>query len=87
MVGDKLETDILGGIEANLGGTVWIPLAADILPHKEFNPDYVLKNVTELLALLPNNPKVPACRYNEKKNKSNVSLDYDDCNSNSSDGS
>ncbi|GJQ76389.1 hypothetical protein Trydic_g2105 [Trypoxylus dichotomus] len=89
MVGDKLETDILGGIQANLGGTVWIPLTTDILPHKEFNPDYVLDNVTELLALLPNNPKVPESifRYNKEKNASNVSLDLDDCNSNSSDGS
>lgn len=89
MVGDKLETDILGGIQADLGGTVWIPLSADILPHTECNPDYVLDHVTELPALLPHNPKITEFkfRYNKEKSKFNVSLDYDDCNSNSSDGS
>lgn len=30
MVGDKLETDILGGIQAKLGCTVWIPLSTSV---------------------------------------------------------
>lgn len=87
MVGDKLETDILGGIQANLGGTVWIPLKSDNSPCEEYNPDYVLDNVTELLALLPNKTKVPALRYKKDKDKCKIPLDYFDTNSNSSDGS
>ncbi|XP_050667920.1 N-acylneuraminate-9-phosphatase [Leptidea sinapis] len=56
MVGDKLETDIQGGIEAELGGTVWIPL------HKEESqsslPDVTIHKVTELPEVLPNSPKL-----------------------------
>lgn len=87
MVGDKLETDILGGIEANLGGTVWIPLTADDLTQNEFNPDYVLDNVTELLSLLPTTSKIPSFEHGNEKNDCTLPLDYDDCSSNSSDGS
>ncbi|CAG9136312.1 unnamed protein product [Plutella xylostella] len=54
MVGDKLETDIKGGKEAELGGTVWIPL------YKETEvsdlPDVTIDCVTELPEVLPNSP-------------------------------
>lgn len=86
MVGDKLETDIRGGIEANLGGTVWIPLANDKGQESQLHPDYVLDDVTGLLGLLPAEPKVLAFR--KKKRYGSFSLpDLDDCNSNGSDGS
>lgn len=88
MVGDKLETDILGGIQAKLGGTVWVPLANDNLDQSELSPDYVLENVTDLPNLLPHHPKVPVYRSKDKlKNKFLTLPDLDDCNSNSSDGS
>ncbi|XP_063905215.1 N-acylneuraminate-9-phosphatase [Zophobas morio] len=83
MVGDKLETDILGGLEANLGGTVWVPLSSIEMGEEDPRPDYVLKNVIDLPSLLPKNPKVPRFR-----SKLRVSMpDLDDSNSNGSDGS
>jgi N-acylneuraminate-9-phosphatase len=85
MVGDKLETDILGGSEANLGGTVWVPLANIEMGEEDPRPDYVLENVTDLPNLLPKNPKVPSFRQ-QFRGKVNMP-DLDDGNSNSSDGS
>lgn len=71
MVGDKLETDILGGKEANFAATVWISDSSQ-LQNTHFYPDFTFTSVTELphlLSLLPDYP------------------DLDDSNSNSSDGS
>lgn len=76
MVGDKLETDILGGVQANLGGTVWIPLSKIELNEDDPRPDYILCDVLDLPNLLPKNPKRRAALP-----------DLDDGNSNSSDGS
>lgn len=88
MVGDKLETDILGGIRADLGGTVWVPLNPDSIEDPDPNPDYVIESVMELPRLLPNNPKVPRFRKVPSRNKRGVSLpDLEDNCSNSSDGS
>lgn len=88
MVGDKLETDILGGIQAKLGATVWIPLSNDNVDQTDLNPDHILENVTELLNLLPNNPKRPLFRKKTKMNTRFPTMpDLEDCNSNSSDGS
>ncbi|CAH2257085.1 jg11946 [Pararge aegeria aegeria] len=56
MVGDKLETDIKGGKEAELGGTVWIPLHSDEMESDL--PDFTIQNVTELPEVLPNSPKL-----------------------------
>lgn len=91
MVGDKLETDIFGGISAKLGGTVLLPLE----PISNINelkplPDYVIDVVTDLPSILSRNPNVPGFRHklDNKKYKSYVSVpDLEDCNSNSSDGS
>ncbi|XP_045453136.1 N-acylneuraminate-9-phosphatase [Melitaea cinxia] len=55
MVGDKLETDIKGGKEAELGGTVWIPLQYDEMESDL--PDFKIQKVTELPEVLPNSPK------------------------------
>ncbi|XP_072929977.1 N-acylneuraminate-9-phosphatase [Epargyreus clarus] len=55
MVGDKLETDIKGGKEAELGGTVWIPLHKDAMESDL--PDFTIHKVTELPEVLPNSPK------------------------------
>ncbi|XP_053614122.1 N-acylneuraminate-9-phosphatase isoform X1 [Plodia interpunctella] len=56
MVGDKLETDIKGGKEAEFAGTVWIPLQKD----KETSdlPDFTIDTVTLLPEVLPNSPRL-----------------------------
>ncbi|CAK1583516.1 unnamed protein product [Parnassius mnemosyne] len=56
MVGDKLETDIKGGKEAELGGTVWIPLQKDEMESDL--PDFTINKVTELPEVLPASPKL-----------------------------
>lgn len=72
MVGDKLETDILGGKEASLAATVWISGVDSPRPF-QFHPDFTIATVLDLLRLFPlRKPTVP---------------DIDDINSNSSDGS
>lgn len=60
MVGDKLETDIKGGKEAELGGTVWIPLKKDEKIEEELSdlPDITIDSVTELPEVLPTSPKL-----------------------------
>lgn len=75
MVGDKFETDILGGIEAELGCTVWIPLSNEQTDGKFPCPDHTLSSIMDLLELLPS-------KKNIRKN-----VDLEDCNSNASDGS
>ncbi|KAJ8950933.1 hypothetical protein NQ318_008372 [Aromia moschata] len=88
MVGDKLDTDILGGIRAQLGGTVWIPLSSHQLDDNDPTPDYVIDHVTKLPNLLPQVKCIPNFRNKMRHNFNNVSLpDIDDCSSNSSDGS
>lgn len=88
MVGDKLETDILGGIRANLGGTVWIPLPTDDPNCRAYDPDYIVSNVTDILNLLPERNEVPGFRSKGLlSNRVPVLPDLDDSSSNSSDGS
>lgn len=88
MVGDKLETDILGGIKAQLGGTVWTPLTNCKLQETDPKPDFIIEYVTELPGLLPRMKRVPSFRNNIVSELSRFTLsDIDDCNSNSSDGS
>ncbi|XP_053671980.1 N-acylneuraminate-9-phosphatase-like [Anopheles nili] len=62
MIGDKLETDIQGGIEASLGATVWLPLPVEqrIAGDRTMNdvpehvrPDAILDSVLKLPAMLP----------------------------------
>ncbi|XP_025163238.1 N-acylneuraminate-9-phosphatase isoform X1 [Harpegnathos saltator] len=73
MVGDKLETDILGGIEAGLCGTVWIPTAdKPRLLGGDPKPNFTIRHVTELMRILDRGPKAP---------------ELEDCSSNASDGS
>lgn len=88
MVGDKLETDILGGIKAQLGGTVWTPLTSCKLQENDPKPDFVIEYVTELPNLLPQMKRVPNFRDNIVRGLNRVTLsDVEDCSSNSSDGS
>ncbi|XP_060536699.1 N-acylneuraminate-9-phosphatase [Cylas formicarius] len=91
MVGDKLETDILGGLQANLGGTVWIPLSRSELDQGHPVPHHIIKNIGELVDLLPE-AKTRRRSFRGKTGNSlafnKLSLcDIDDGNSNSSDGS
>ncbi|VEN41726.1 unnamed protein product [Callosobruchus maculatus] len=88
MIGDKLETDIQGGINARVGATIWIPPNNRTLNVGDPTPDMIIKNVTELKALIPHIKNLI-----KEKNGSNrgvcerMSLDAEDCNSNGSDGS
>lgn len=53
MVGDKLETDISGGIEAGLAGTVWITTAEKPrLSPDDPKPDFTIRYVTDLLTTI-----------------------------------
>ncbi|KAF3428298.1 hypothetical protein E2986_05322 [Frieseomelitta varia] len=73
MIGDKLETDILGGIKANLGYTIWIPtLDKPSLLKRDLQPNFIIKHVTDLLSIL-----------NEGLDVS----EFEDSSSNASDGS
>nr|CAD7423234.1 unnamed protein product [Timema monikensis] len=96
MVGDKLETDVQGGLAAGLGGTVWIPLSSSVLPNllqSDTHPTFTLKSVTDLPHILTS-PMKPVVRTKSRdlqgftslvQNLSLLSLpDLDDCNSNSS---
>jgi len=87
MVGDKLETDILGGLNAKLGGTVWVPLGTGADDNcNDYIPDYIVEKVTDLPTILPKNCKVLQRHNRFNKLRRNMP-DLEDCNSNSSDGS
>lgn len=97
MIGDKLETDILGGHEASLGATVWVPLSAACLENKLLNgnscrPDHTIKSVLELPSVLSKDSEPPAFLKAKPSHLnrmlSRVSMfDMEDTNSNASDGS
>uniref|UniRef100_A0A1Q3FI31 N-acylneuraminate-9-phosphatase n=1 Tax=Culex tarsalis TaxID=7177 RepID=A0A1Q3FI31_CULTA len=63
MIGDKLETDVQGGVEAKLGITVWLPLPKDLqLAHDKIDlselddhirPDFIVHDVLDLPSILP----------------------------------
>ncbi|XP_043484708.1 N-acylneuraminate-9-phosphatase [Leptopilina heterotoma] len=72
MVGDKLETDILGGIEAGFACTIWIPIAEKSrLSSEDPKPNYTIKNICDLSKILNRGPDAP---------------ELEDCSSNASDG-
>ncbi|XP_023678391.1 N-acylneuraminate-9-phosphatase [Paramormyrops kingsleyae] len=52
MVGDSLDTDILGGINVGIRATVWITDKGTIQPEASIKPDYVLATVLELPSVL-----------------------------------
>ncbi|KAK6638567.1 hypothetical protein RUM43_006834 [Polyplax serrata] len=63
MVGDKLETDILGGIRASLGGTIWMPLTeSNRAEHEksgsEIVPDCVIHDIGQLNNFLSSKVKL-----------------------------
>lgn len=90
MIGDKLDTDILGGILSKLGGTVWIPLNDSVKRrHCDPVPDYIIKNVTELSEIIPQIKSDIRTRTNRPYvlNQDDIVTDIEDGNSNSSDGS
>ncbi|XP_076321590.1 N-acylneuraminate-9-phosphatase isoform X1 [Tachypleus tridentatus] len=53
MVGDNLWSDIFGGIQAGVMATVWIVRNEDGYKELDYQPDYKLRNICELLDLLP----------------------------------
>ena len=63
----------LGGVEANLGYTIWIPtLDKPSLLKRDLQPNFIIKHVTDLLSIL-----------NEDLDVS----EFEDSSSNASDGS
>lgn len=87
MVGDKLETDIEGGIRASLGGTVWVPPGGRYRgtgPSSGPRPDYTLTDITDLLRLLRAGAESSLARGTSRKRPL---PDLEDSNSNASDGS
>ncbi|XP_035715291.1 uncharacterized protein LOC110859166 isoform X2 [Folsomia candida] len=54
MIGDKLETDIAGGFQAQLGITVWVPNSDDEGRTAPLNPppDFTIPDVSELVQIL-----------------------------------
>lgn len=53
MVGDSLDTDVLGGVNAGVRATVWVnPSGRDIPPGVSVKPDYTIATVLELPAIL-----------------------------------
>lgn len=89
MIGDKLETDILGGIVSKFGGTVWIPLNDKKRRKCDPVPDYILKNVTDLSEVLPQIRSDIRTRTSRSYvlNQNDLEADIEDGNSNGSDGS
>ncbi|XP_076284111.1 N-acylneuraminate-9-phosphatase [Lasioglossum baleicum] len=60
MVGDKLETDILGGKKAGFGFTIWIPISdKPRLLEEDPQPDFTITHITDLLNILNRGPDVP----------------------------
>lgn len=76
IIGDKLETDIKGGIQSNLGLTIWLPLNYNNYKNnKNFNiikPNFIIHHLIDLFNILL---------------LTNTFYHYYDSNSNSSDGS
>jgi len=52
MVGDKIETDIVGGCQAQLGITVWIPLDEPGQETPNPPPDFVICDIHQLVGIL-----------------------------------
>ncbi|XP_055543094.1 N-acylneuraminate-9-phosphatase [Wyeomyia smithii] len=62
MIGDKLETDVQGGVDSKLGATIWLPLPKDLrLMHDKtmadledhIRPDFIVHNLLDLPSVLP----------------------------------
>lgn len=51
MVGDKIETDIKGGVNAGVGATVWVNARNNTAPG-DIQPDFTISKVTELQDIL-----------------------------------
>ncbi|KAG5831419.1 hypothetical protein ANANG_G00303530 [Anguilla anguilla] len=53
MVGDSLDTDVLGGVNAGVRATVWVnPSGTDIPAGVSVKPDYTIATVLELPTIL-----------------------------------
>ncbi|XP_038607257.1 N-acylneuraminate-9-phosphatase [Tachyglossus aculeatus] len=54
MVGDTLETDIRGSLDADLKATIWISKTGTLPPNPSPIPHYIVSSVLELPAILQN---------------------------------
>jgi len=93
MVGDKLETDIVGGRQASLGATVWVPLSSAKVDDNRYMPDFTLKNILELPSILSRDNEPPGVMKARSGSFSDRNLlrvshaDWEDANSNASNAS
>lgn len=77
MIGDKIETDILGGIQANLGGTILLSSSGKKMATSR--PHHVIQDILDLGALIPS-----PSQAHSKVNASLMDLDESSCSSNAS---
>ena len=52
MVGDDLDTDILGGFNAGVRASVWVNNAGGAIPNGSVKPDYTIASVLDLPGVL-----------------------------------
>lgn len=52
VVGDDLDTDIQGGVNAGVRATVWISSAGGRIPNGAVKPDYIIATVLDLPGVL-----------------------------------
>jgi len=52
MIGDKFETDIIGGLRAQLGITVWVPNGEPGESAPQPPPDFTISDVSHLIEIL-----------------------------------
>jgi len=79
MIGDRLETDILGGFQAQFGIVVWLPLPHHNLNSPSPTPDFVIHDIFKLLKLLQVEQSMVPKKSNERSRRlSNKLIDNDE---------
>jgi beta-phosphoglucomutase-like phosphatase (HAD superfamily) len=73
MIGDKIETDIVGGFQAELGITIWVP-NGEPGEHPPFPPpDFIIPDVSHLIQILQSGKDKAKTRTNLRKAKASSS--------------
>ncbi len=73
MIGDKIETDIVGGFEAQLGITVWVPSERGESYQGTQPPDFTIPDVSHLLQILQNGKEKNKLAKNVRPKKNSTS--------------
>lgn len=74
MVGDKIETDIVGGFQAEIGITMWV-LPPEGAPAEKPNPppDFIIADIMELPGILQNGREKARSKGHRSSGKSSSS--------------